>query len=228
MVEAREAAHSIPEEHRPYLLIARLARALSHQIRTPLNVINNDLIYFKRFVDEEECERGITRCEQITRLLHTLNLLGNSDGPLTLLDFREIVADIKDRYSLELECSFSNSVFPVRGNSLQLKKAFDHLFHLLKNHSWLDKQQSARLFLDQKEQSGVTLTVNKPISELSICNQQCAACDSLTELFTSLLSSQSVLPPLLDAILWNHRVSTYWCVDNALLSICFTFPVVEG
>lgn len=228
MSDIEVSSPCVPVEHRPYLLLSRLARALSHQIRTPLNVINNDLIYFKRFIENNECERGIKRCEQITRLLHTLNLLGNVDGPLSQVDLQDVLGNITDKHEFT-PSNNSEERFPICGNAVQLTKLLDNLLQLLKNHSWLDQQYSTQISLYKLScNSLVLIHLQKSLSELPVYSKTASAKDSLAELFSSLLSSQSIIPPLLDAILWNHQANTHWYVDDAVLNIRLSFPLTES
>ena len=65
-------------EHAPVLLVAALVRALGHQIRTPLSVIQNDLSYLATIAPAEECRRGLDRCRRIADILKAAMLSGGT------------------------------------------------------------------------------------------------------------------------------------------------------
>ena len=52
-----------------YILLEGFARVLSHKLRGPLSVIQNDLTYLQSLVPQGECTRSLERCRQITNLL---------------------------------------------------------------------------------------------------------------------------------------------------------------
>ena len=59
---------------RPLKVLQAIMRALSHSVRTPLSVVQNDLSYFSTVKDPlppSEFARGIERCRQISELLRS-------------------------------------------------------------------------------------------------------------------------------------------------------------
>ncbi len=56
-------------------VVARLVRALLHQMRGDLSVINNDLVYLSSVIDPNEVQRPRERCAQISHLLGRLGVL---------------------------------------------------------------------------------------------------------------------------------------------------------
>jgi len=54
----------------------------SHQIRTPLSVVWNDLQYWKKSLDLNEADRALARCKEITEMLSALTELTSKEtGP---------------------------------------------------------------------------------------------------------------------------------------------------
>ncbi len=74
----------------PLNLLAFLAHALAHRIRTPLSVISNDLHYFKSLLPSGEVDRSLERAREIDKILRQAACLERSAHKTDCVSFKEI------------------------------------------------------------------------------------------------------------------------------------------
>jgi|GEM_PF-2400837 len=121
-------------------------RALSHTVRTPLSVVQNDLSYFasvKSALPPEEYTRGIERCRQISELLRTATPLPLSPpnkcevsghGPSVLAHHDRLVWLIAELRSLTSESSGTTSEMTVQSKDTVVSLNFGAAGNTSKAH----------------------------------------------------------------------------------------------
>ncbi len=92
-------------------LLSSLVRALSHQIRTPLSVISNDLSYFKNLLPEGECQRSLERCKEISNILGAALVDGGRASAAESVSVRIFLTEIFEGHTIiGLEALSDNSM----------------------------------------------------------------------------------------------------------------------
>lgn len=164
----------------PLELMTSLVRVLSHQIRTPLSVISNDLTYFKSLISPDECQRGIDKCRQISDFFKPAEqLLAISDEQARF--------DLSDVVRKTLNSALDERPgFEVCGNPALLMKAFTWIEQLF-------KPRKVSIIAEQRQIVFEQLGLKTAASNLIFT--------SVTQAYFSQASDDSILPMLVDAIL---------------------------
>lgn len=169
----------------PLELVLTLTRALSHKIRTPLSVISNDLNFFKTLIDPKECDRGLAKCRAIAQFFEPCERLQNQRGLSE--DFS--VADIVEE-SVGYRAAQYGEDFTLRGNKLHFSQAL----------KWMNE-----LFpFDNIRFIKASRTINfSPRSAGQIDADLDPGFTSLTEIYFSNASDDSILPVLIDSVMFT-------------------------
>lgn len=171
---------------RTFLLVASLAKALAHKIRTPLTVVTNELSYLS--TQGQDCERAIQRSKDIASILKLACSLG-STAPRS--DERvDLVATTKRTFPEIVATQFF-----VRSDMMRL----DATLKLLKamREDLADEESSSTSAVQLATQgSEGRLTVECKLHDpISVDGEF----SSLTALFSEKLHLDLVEPPLIDA-----------------------------
>jgi len=182
----------------------------SHQIRTPLSVVWNDLQYWKKSLDLNEADRALARCKEITEMLSALTELASNESASTQAKWSELA----DKHL----CSFERSIETERDEPhANNRRRIEQLF------SYLDK------FLAQictiKEGAGVSKS--RPPCAIKIGASSMKFSVSLgsktedrtlrcaTELSDFLKIKNSLCAPIIDFIcIFESLNAEYWVEDQ--------------
>lgn len=175
------------------------ARVLSHKLRTPLSVIQNDLSYLQSIVPEGECRRSLDKCRQIVDLLRDSTPSKITECPKSEVDIVEVISGF-------------TSVFPFlrtqgsprsrKGSAPILHDAFEKLFTIVKKI--LPEKAECEVLI---EENRVCLTF--PVN--AACEITESSASSITAFFCLIAGLDFIEAPLCDALFaadgWEAMVS---------------------
>lgn len=167
-----------------------LMRAISHQIRTPLSVISNDLVYFKSLIDPAECERGISKCRQISDLFKPFQLLEEPGQSFETFELQTLLLEIfADR--------FENPEYDMllTGSRANLKHALTWLSEIFRIETVSIIKESLHLT------SSILFSLGEPLPIASASLEKDVF--SVTEIFAKQANDDSILPMLIDAVFFS-------------------------
>lgn len=174
------------------MLLAAFSRALSHQMRTPLSVISNDLFYLQTLVAPEECQRSLERCKSISDILARSCELDTE--PLQLASI-PVSAVLPDNFCVAVSVSCR-----IRGDRERLRRAFCMLSDLL----CLGTDGRSSTSLAQKERI-IVLTIETCLEGLELEPKiEALKANCFTQLFNIQGRQDGFAPMFIDAILWEH------------------------
>lgn len=188
---------------RGLLLLSALGRALSHQIRTPLSVVSNELQYIKSTFPDSGCNRGLDRCREISDILSTLSVLNSHESGKIPVSIAKLIEELSHAHHIECKSEVLESTYNLICNCDQLVAVVSMLSTLL-----LDVGDQHA----EQRNSGAHLSVevadNRLLLHMKIPDywnsRNLGSGLSITEIFSVRLGSDSLMPPLIDAVLWEH------------------------
>jgi len=188
------------------LFVSALVRALSHQIRTPLSVISNELSYFKTLLPADECNRSLERCRGISEILSEISPKCLHDFSLNRIELAELLLVLKD-YRVDLSALKGKSVV---SNADQLRSALD----LAEKALCVLGPISNKEIQIAPRQLEIMIAI-RPASEVKdrIGN---SAFQFLSELICRKLEADSSLAPLADLLFWGAGAKTEISCDSLL------------
>lgn len=197
-------------------------RALSHKIRTPLAVIQNELTYIKTQLPAEECERAIEGCRRIKDVLSAVSKDISYQADLQPLQMPELgtLFPALDGLNFQLEPGIENEI--VRVDKALLGFAFRGMTEFLaahqKNMPLSYRCRAARdgsgLFIHLSGTFQAYLSKKADLSRTYV---------SFCEFSYLCLDNDSVLLPLVDAIICDHGWQISIELERETLSIVFRF-----
>lgn len=179
-----------PPHTLPLLVLAGLMRALSHKIRTPLSVISNDLSFFKSCLPTEDVDRSLQKVKVIGDILRSA-----SDGAGVVVGSGPVT--VGDWHVASQAAGWSSSPAASGEGALQLGVTHGALSAIARySHELLGGSAGSLCALVVLEDR-VTQRICLP-SSVTIDSPR----ESLTESIPALGCGDSLLPPILDAIVW--------------------------
>lgn len=198
------------------LFLGSFVRVLSHQIRTPLSVISNELSYFEGLLPPGEAERSMLRCRQISDILNAA--LGPGKYTLELEDLPiERVADLISDLKYVLPCT---ERIRMRADLALMKYALDALRHTLSQLAKSGRVEVNLVVFD----TFIDLAYSFELAFAALLPEQ--KFTSLTEPVCSVLRFDLVDPLYCDSILWAHGCSLRFSTA-ASASFHVQFPVLN-
>jgi hypothetical protein len=183
-------------------ILSALSHALSHQIRTPLSVISNDLFYLQSLVPEGECARALKRCQEISAVLQSVALqeeLFESPAAISAREAFGLFSSEEQRGADKILVQASPAILELLGKSLK------ELLALLGT-------EAARFSLRSAD-SWAVLTFSQAVS----ADFAEGAFASFTRYFSGHAALDAVQPMLLDAMTGHLKGTVKVCCHSGLL-----------
>lgn len=185
----------LDKNERCLLLVSTLARALSHRLRTPLSVISNDLAYLKRFMPPDEEFYSPEKCREISAILKNLSTIGDADLKSTPTSYQQIENQLLEHYKITAPSSAASINCDLQRVILALKMLAD----LINNDP--NTQSKAQLSLLKSD----TESYIKILSSFKLSSTpQPDSYNSFSLFFNTNTNSDSILPAMIDTIIWAH------------------------
>ncbi len=93
-------SHTMPHDPlKTCHVLEGFARVLSHKLRTPLSVIQNDLTYIQTLVAEGECRRSLYKCRQIVDLLREISPPRIIECPKSEFELHDMISGLGTAFS---------------------------------------------------------------------------------------------------------------------------------
>ena len=112
-----------------YDVLCGFAHALSHRLRGPLSIIQNDLLFLQTKCREEDFTRPLGKCGKVVSLLKE-STPPNHTSLWALTDIGMVVQDCAAARNVRCE-SASGEQIAIYADEALLRASFDRLFHLL-------------------------------------------------------------------------------------------------
>lgn len=176
-----------------FFLMSSLARAVNHQLRTPLSIISNNLFCLRGSAPAPELVASEEGCARIAAILTEMNRLGNEPLNLELFDLAPIISDLTGTPCREAY---------FRGDMRRIRLAFQLLGELPPP---LDGNVRWRVVASK---DFLVLRATHPIEETH--GRQCT---SFTAFYRDCFDSDAIAPIVLDAILFSHKIEV--TIDTA-------------
>ena len=173
-------------------LLLTLMQTLSHQVRTPLSVISNDLTFFQSIIEPSECERGILRCRQISDYFKPAQLLSNSTAKSEIFNMQTLLQEI---FGSSLEGK--SSTMQCQGIQNNLQQAFRWIAELF-------SVESVRFLGDRRS---LKFNLAKPIEIKGVSKNRIDSHSNITsisEIYAADAGYESILPILIDAVFVSY------------------------
>jgi hypothetical protein len=205
-IDDEKSVHS-----RPLWLLSSLYHSLSHQIRTPLSVISNELACIDSGVGE--VSRSQRRCREIVDILDSIPAAALTNPNFENINFAD----------LGIAALTSQSVL-LRADRKLLSLAF-HLFEALCADLFQAKPAFASMIRTTSDSKATALVLKVTINNGRFRPIQ-RRYQSLTDYFCTTLEIDSPIPPFIDAILWAHDVNIEIIASNSS-AFSFILPVID-
>lgn len=174
------------------LLLAAFGRALSHQVRTPLSVISNDLFYLQTLIAPEECQRSLERCKSISDILAAACQVSTRPPSFEAVRLDVLLRDVFACLITE-QCS-------INGDGERLRQAFSMLSELLA----LESNPACNVSVC-RENGNTVVKLIAPMPPFDVEElQEPLQVNSFTEVFNICGRQDRLTPMYIDAILWEN------------------------
>lgn len=202
-----------------YLMHA-LIQSLSHQLRTHLSVISNDLNYYKTAYPQEDFDRDIGRCRQIAEILRLISCLNGSKlifQQVSLSEcFGEAACELKDGNHKVVFLDSKEISIEADREKLVCALSLILRIHANQKDLWCSEdimvsQQGNRILLEFELAQGSPLSGMQPAQ-------------GFAAVFNYNLGFDSVEPPLIDAIFFAHG----WSINATSKEGRLTFEIMLG
>ena len=182
--------------HRITLLLAAFGRALSHQVRTPLSVISNDLFYLQTLIAPEECQRSLERCKSISDILAAACQVSTQPPMSNVVRLEVLLREV-------FACLISEQCC-IKGDGEQLHQAFSMLSELLA----FESTPAFNVSLCRENGNAVVRLIapRQPFDVEEL--QEPLKVHSFTEIFNIYGRQDGLTPMYVDAILWENGART--------------------
>lgn len=164
-------------------LIGYLIRSMSHQIRTPLSIVSNELSCIKSTSLVEGCDLAIKKCQQISAILSKTAQLSAT-------------TNIEDEFNLSDLDQFSDKEeIKVAACERDIKILFLLLSEILDTPSYS--------VIIQQEDAAIKITSNAT-NNIGVSQKY----SLLTDYYCATLQSDLIEPPLIDALIVSLKGET--------------------
>lgn len=200
-------------------------RALSHKIRTPLSVIQNELTYIKTKMPEDECQRAIDACGRIK------DILSKASKKITYkANFKELsVSDFSQLLTVRPEVKLEVATLNPNASLILDVNLFECAWECLLE--FLQSRQKDNSYAVKIEPIGQGLEFNLRSSFKAYVSEKPQPADGYTSLceFSYLcLDNDSVLLPIADTIISEHGWKTSVRLTGSNLEIKFSIAAKHG
>ena len=184
-------------------ILEGFARTLTHRLRTPLSVIQNDLTYFQSLLPEGECGRSLDKCAAISGILKEACPPEAIESHRERIDIVRLVID-----ALRHHASFSlagdhTAPFEIPGNVELLSCGFEKLFSSLSRI--LSEGSLCTASISRDTQCRFVLELQCPLS--TSIELDADTSDSLTGFFCLTAGFDFHEAPVCDAVFIDHGFS---------------------
>jgi len=204
----------------PAMLLRAYSQALSHQLRSPLSVISNDLNYFKK---KEQCldyDRALRKCAEISDLLSEAGCSGKSLHRSETIELDRILQRLLQEKGESYEFKKEGVDFSIKADPEQIVLALEYLLVFPGALPVLHK--SYRLLQEPTGLGLLSQTTLKParseLAELSDLHLS-----SFTEMSASLSNDETLKSVRADAAIWAHNGRTTITYKDEILSTLIFF-----
>jgi signal transduction histidine kinase len=203
--------------HRDSLeLLDSLARAISHQVRTPLSAITNEIVCLEAKRSSPELKRIKESCQRIGEMLTKSCALGRSILKLEPISLKRLLTEVFGEESLLYESSTFALGDRVKADRDRLRLGFYAVKELMLEVKTVTAHSAPPIRV------AISLTLKKYkltldlLSELSeeVMNQPSAG--SLSRFFNWQLGLDSTVAPLADAVFLAHGLDLHITPKNGL------------
>ena len=197
-------------------LLSSFGRALSHQVRTPLSVISNDLYCIQTQGNLHECRRSLDKCKSISSILSSACVL----EPRSWQNQRLNLGDIMKQ---EFPLSNSQECY-VQGDLESMKRCFKLLSELFNSQGY--KNVDSKCYLeDGSVLCSFSLTQEDFEVEVFYCSE---VLSSFTEFYNYLLGQDGLNVVFIDTLLWSHEAKIIIQPNPQQFSLVVNISIVFG
>ena len=197
-------------------------RALSHKIRTPLSVIQNELTYFKSKLAEEEFDRAFSACKNINELLKKASSAVKLEPDFRKISLQEFSGHIASAACLQLKNNLNDSNLVVELDSELFTLAWESIVSFFVN-SCSAKLITAEL---RKKEDILQLNLNVPYRFLEASVEDSSQ-NSFSEFSLYGLKKDSLFLPLADIVLAQHNWVVAILAGKESIEVFIDIPAIS-
>lgn len=195
-------------DQRPFQLVSALARALSHQIRTPLSIISNDLFFFQSLIDPQECRRSLEKTRCIAGILNQACAMGKEELRREPIDLESLARDVFADAAAPDYSAEQRPVLTVPGDPVRLRLALECLKAAACFTNGPAGSAAWRMKVDF-DGTGQTRPVRLCLIDSRLGFERGQAEDfalfsSFSRFYEHVVQGDSLLPIIADAVFWAH------------------------
>lgn len=193
---------------RPLTATISLVKSLSHQIRTPLSVIQNEITYFKGLLPEGETDRALAKCAAITQILKNLNIVSLSGDERVKVPLYRLIDGL-----------LSGGEIAAYANEPRIKAAFSGFLKLIES-------LGAQAQVSAEEEGEVLIKIS--VTGLLLRKAEAGkSYGSFSSFFLEQIESDTFVPALLDPVFWADGFQTGVLVDESRVIFLVRQPVSD-
>lgn len=202
----------------PFFLLKTFARALGHQLRTPLSVISNDLSFLKASESTLECDRSINRCKELGSILKESTELFYSELSWKKIALISLWQELSE--SLKFDLVFEQQDFDkliITGDESILIRS---LTELVKLFASLTTDKSVKVKLSHEQEAKIVLE-----GKAAISTEQEVEQSSFSAFYQTLSKEDTIWLPLVDAVLSLHKMTLCGKIAAETLILVIKVPL---